>query len=73
MADRPISAFNTYTVTINGQMLVLDTTTSTTKRIVLSDMADYILDGTVSIIDGGDHQTVYLANQDMTGGNATTP
>ena len=73
MADRPISAFNTYTVTVNGQMLVLDTTTSTTKRIVLSDMADYILDGTVSIIDGGDHQTGYLANQDRTGGNATTP
>ena len=73
MADRPISAFNTYTVTVNGQMLVLDTTTSTTKRIVLSDMADYILGDIVSIIDGGDHQSVYLAEQDMPGGNATTP
>ena len=73
MADRPISAFNSYAVTINGQMLVLDTTTSTTKRIVLSDMAEYILGATTSIIEGGDHQTVYLADQDITGGNATTP
>ena len=73
MADRPISAFNTYTVTVNGQMLVLDTTTSTTKRIVLSDMAEYILGATTSFIEGGDHQSVYLATQDMDGGDATSP
>jgi len=73
MADRPISAFSTYTLTENGQMLVLDTTTSTTKRILVSDLATYVLSERESFIEGGDQHSVYLAEQDMDGGNATTP
>ena len=71
--DRTISEFNAYTVTSSGQMLVLDTTTSTTKRILLSDFATYVLDSVTSMIEGGDHQSVYLSDQDINGGNATTP
>jgi len=73
MSDRPISAFSSYSVTTSGQMLVLDTTTSTTKRIVLSDMAEYIMGDISSFIEGGDNHSVYLATQDMDGGNATSP
>ena len=71
--DRAISEFSTYTLTENGQMLVLDTTTSTTKRMLVSDFATYVLDGIASFIEGGDHQSVYLSDQDINGGNATTP
>ena len=71
--DRAISEFSTYTLTENGQMLVLDTTTSTTKRMLVSDFATYVLDGVASFIEGGDHQSVYLSDQDINGGNATTP
>ena len=73
MADRAISEFSSYTLTENGQMLVLDTTTSTTKRMLVSDFATYVLDGIASFIEGGDHQSVYLSDQDINGGNATTP
>ena len=71
--DRAISEFSSYTLTNSGQMLVLDTTTSTTKRVLVSDFATYVLDGMATFLDGGDHQSVYLADQDMSGGNATTP
>lgn len=71
--DRAISEFSSYTLTNSGQMLVLDTTTSTTKRVLISDFATYVLDGVGTFLDGGDHQSVYLADQDMSGGNATTP
>ena len=71
--DRAISEFSSYTLTNSGQMLVLDTTTSTTKRVLVSDFATYVLDGVSTFLDGGDHQSVYLADQDMSGGNATTP
>ena len=54
-------------------MLVLDTTTSTTKRMVVSDFATYVLEGRESFIEGGDHQSVYLSNQDLSGGDASTP
>jgi len=73
MADRTISEFSTYTLTENGQMLVLDTTTSTTKRMLVSDFASYVLAGKESFIEGGDHQSVFLAEQDLSGGDATTP
>mgnify|MGYP001174496850 FL=1 len=71
--DRAISEFSSYTLTENGQMLVLDTTTSTTKRMLVSDFATYVLDSVASFIEGGDHQSVYLSDQDINGGNATTP
>lgn len=71
--DRAISEFSAYNVTSSGQMLVLDTTTSTTKRILLSDFATYVLGSVQSIIEGGDHQTAFLSDQNMDGGNATTP
>ena len=71
--DRAISEFSSYTLTENGQMLVLDTTTSTTKRMLVSDFATYVLDSVSSFIEGGDHQSVYLSDQDINGGNATTP
>ena len=73
MADRAISEFSSYTLTENGQMLVLDTTTSTTKRMIVSDFATYVLEGRESFIEGGDHQSVYLSNQDISGGDASTP
>ncbi len=73
MADKAISEFSSYSPSLSGQILVLDTTTSTTKRVLVPNFAEYVLGDIVSIIDGGDHQSVYLAEQDMTGGTATTP
>ena len=48
--DRAISEFSSYTLTENGQMLVLDTTTSTTKRMLVSDFATYVLDSVASLV-----------------------
>ena len=71
MADRPISEFSTYSPTTVGQMLVLDTTTSTTKRMLVQDLASYVLNDIISTIDGGDNTTVFLDSQDIDGGTAT--
>ena len=73
MADRAISEFSSYTLTENGHILMLDTTTSTTKRMLVSDFATYVLGVRESFIEGGDHQSVYLPDQDLSGGDATTP